>query len=290
MKSVFISHRNDPTGKAFAGRLKDRLVAKGYDVFMDDDGLLSGLFAPQLLHQIGQRDHFVLAVTPNSLEGCRLKNDWVRREYEEAVRTNRNIVPVFEESVKIPPSEKTCPKSMKGLFDLEILSISHSSYDAGIDKLISNFLIHSTSTPVGTLVLTSGTRSPQSSVDWEHYFELMRPFVSIFLAALFIASLLFTLYQGVMGNGWNPYLVPVTLGVQFMFNCVGLPEDILIINLAGAALIMIGSVLLLAVLAKSHAGDTGVPIWLALLGTGCCSSGGGIFLALQATKRYTKVI
>jgi hypothetical protein len=286
-KSVFISYRADSLGKSFAGRLRDRLEAKGYDVFLDVNGLIAGPYAPQLLQQIRQRGHFILAVTPNALSGCSNKKNWVRREYEEAKQTNRNIVPVFEESVHITVTKDSCPRPVRDLFSLQIARVSHATYDADIEKLISSYL--SPSVAAGALpVLTAAVAAGQteSKIDWMHVLGVIRPFAKILLTLFVIAAFAMTLYHGSLGHGWNPYLIPVALGTQLALTFLDLPLELAMYGYAGVFFAVIGSVAILAALTKSQRDSEDMSVALLLLGTGAGSVGTGLLVALRASRRY----
>src|SRR5712692_11152128 len=97
-KTVFISYRRDATGKPFARSLKQELTHHGYDVFLDVDSIDAGKWEEQILTQVPARAHFLLLLTPGALDHCGDQNDWVRREFELAVQSKRNVVPVREES------------------------------------------------------------------------------------------------------------------------------------------------------------------------------------------------
>jgi formylglycine-generating enzyme required for sulfatase activity len=94
---VFISYRRD-TGSEVARLIQEYLEGQGFDVFLDVDGLGAGHFDEQLLREIESRRNFVLICSPGCLERCVHERDWVRRELEHAIQTDRHIVPV-----EIPP-------------------------------------------------------------------------------------------------------------------------------------------------------------------------------------------
>ncbi|MCP3960494.1 MAG: toll/interleukin-1 receptor domain-containing protein [bacterium] len=120
-KTVFISYRRDTAaGKLFARLLEEKLTSRGYDVFLDVDSLDSGSWADQIRTQVPTRSHFLLVLTPGALDRCGDEGDWVRQEYQLAVRHGRNIVPVREESVDLGKAKESCPETMADLFDLQI--------------------------------------------------------------------------------------------------------------------------------------------------------------------------
>ncbi len=139
-KTVFISYRRDPTGKAFARLLHRNLTHKGYDVFLDVESLESGEWDTQILTRIGECGHFILLITPDSLDRCVNDDDWVRKEYLEAVRTQRNIVPISEETVNLSTLSNKVVDIMKPIFKLQISPLRHMGYDNDLAEIVSKFL------------------------------------------------------------------------------------------------------------------------------------------------------
>ncbi|MCP3960622.1 MAG: toll/interleukin-1 receptor domain-containing protein [bacterium] len=122
-KTVFISYRRNAAGKGFARSLALALTHRGYDVFLDVDSVDAGKWAEQISAQVPARAHFLLILTPGALDRCADEADWVRREYELAVRHGRNVVPVREESVELGAAREACPAGMAGVFDLQIAAL-----------------------------------------------------------------------------------------------------------------------------------------------------------------------
>lgn len=139
-KTVFISYRRDSSGKPFARLLEQALTHEGYDVFLDVDDVDSGKWADQILTQVPLSAHFLLVLTPGALDRCAEQNDWVRREFELAIESGRNIVPVREESVDFGKLRKECPESMKGLFDLQIATVQHHAFKRDVEVLIERYI------------------------------------------------------------------------------------------------------------------------------------------------------
>jgi hypothetical protein len=92
-KTVFISYRrtDEPWGLA----IFQDLTQHGYDVFIDYDGIASGDFETVILENIRARAHFLVLLTPTALERCSDPKDWMRREIEAALESQRNIVPLM---------------------------------------------------------------------------------------------------------------------------------------------------------------------------------------------------
>ena len=92
-KTVFISYRR--TNAPWALAVFQYLTQHGYDVFFDYNGIASGDFERVILENIAARAHFVLLLTPSAIERCGEANDWLRREIEVALSTQRNIIPLM---------------------------------------------------------------------------------------------------------------------------------------------------------------------------------------------------
>src|SRR5436305_5999875 len=94
-KTVFISDRR--TNIPWALAIFKDLTQHGYDVFFDFNGIASGDFEQVILENIPARAHFLVLLTPSALERCDDPADWLRREIETALGSQRNIVPLMLE-------------------------------------------------------------------------------------------------------------------------------------------------------------------------------------------------
>ncbi len=94
-KTVFLSYRR--TNNPWALAIFQNLTQHGYDVFMDYSGIASGDFESVILGNITARAHFLVLLTPSALEHCGDTGDWLRREIETALASQRNIVPLMLE-------------------------------------------------------------------------------------------------------------------------------------------------------------------------------------------------
>ncbi|MBX7206758.1 MAG: toll/interleukin-1 receptor domain-containing protein [Verrucomicrobiaceae bacterium] len=139
-KTVFISYRRDSTGKLFGRSIKEALTHFGYDVFLDVDRLDAGKWAAQILTQVPLRSHFLLLLTPGSLDRCAQEDDWVRKELLAAIHSGRNIVPVREESVNLDELNTCCPECVKALFDYQIATVQHAGFESDIKMLVERFI------------------------------------------------------------------------------------------------------------------------------------------------------
>lgn len=139
-KTVFISYRVADRYAALAV-FKD-LTQHGYDVFIDFDGIASGDFERAIVDNIRARAHFVLVLTPGSLERCVDPHDWVRREIEIAIELQRNIVPVLVDrfSLTDPAVAQRLQGSLEPLRRYQALEIPGAYFDEAMEKLRKRFL------------------------------------------------------------------------------------------------------------------------------------------------------
>lgn len=138
-KTVFISYRRS-TGKHLAGRICDNLRFHGYDVFLDVDTINSGKFDNVLIKEIAARRHFVIILASGALERCSYPDDWLRREIEEAMRLNRNIVPVIDEGFSFDEEKRYLPASIVELPNYSGVPLYHAYFEAAMDRLRNQFL------------------------------------------------------------------------------------------------------------------------------------------------------
>src|SRR5262249_22876103 len=92
-KTVFISYRR--TNASWALAIFQNLTQNGYDVVYDYAKIAAGDFEQIILSNIKARAHFLILLTPSALERVDEPEDWLRREIETAMDTQRNIVPLM---------------------------------------------------------------------------------------------------------------------------------------------------------------------------------------------------
>nr|AUN37584.1 TPR repeat protein [uncultured bacterium] len=150
--AVFISYRQAKSAK-LAHRLYDDLTRHGFDVFLDVVSLENGKLDKIIMNQIAARAHFLSLLSPGSLERCSDPEDMVRREIEEAIRLERNIVPVLSDNVNFYKetghlSETYCKEYRRYMG----VSLTLKDFPSGIEKLRSflkepNYDVKITPTP-----------------------------------------------------------------------------------------------------------------------------------------------
>ena len=139
-KTVFISYRRD-VAKHLARAVFEDLRAHGYDAFMDVESIGSGTFDTIILDEIASRAHFVVILTPGSLERCTEPGDWLRREIEHAMDSQRNIVPVLGDSFSFEGAEPYLTGELSQLKRYNALTVRHDYFNEAMEKLRSRFLV-----------------------------------------------------------------------------------------------------------------------------------------------------
>jgi hypothetical protein len=94
-KTVFMSYRRANAPWVLA--IYQDLTHHGYDVFYDYKGIASGNFESVILENIRARAHFLILLTPSALQRCNESGDWLHREIETALDSQRNIIPLMLE-------------------------------------------------------------------------------------------------------------------------------------------------------------------------------------------------
>lgn len=142
-RRIFISYRRKG-GVDTARLIHDQLKSRGYQVFIDMEGLRAGAFNQALYHEIKNSDVFLIVLTPGCLDRCRHTEDWVRRELAYALQCGLNIVPVMKEDFLFPPK---LPNDIAPIRSYQAVRISYDLFDAFMDKL-EEYICADAQTPV----------------------------------------------------------------------------------------------------------------------------------------------
>ena len=139
-KTVFLSYRRNNIPWALA--IFQNLTQHGYDVFFDFNGIASGDFERIILGNIAPRAHFVVLLTPSALVRCSDPGDWLRREIEAALASQRNIVPLMLEGFDFgtPDIARQLTGSLAGLRQYNGLSIPPEYFLEAMERLRSRYL------------------------------------------------------------------------------------------------------------------------------------------------------
>ena len=130
---VFISYRRE-TGESLAQLLYYRFNGDGYSTFFDVETMRSGKFNAQIYNVIDECSDFILILSEKSLDRSINPNDWVRLEIEHALKTKKNIIPVFGRNFNFPDS---LPSSIEQIKFYQGVTANSEFFDATIDKIES---------------------------------------------------------------------------------------------------------------------------------------------------------
>ena len=138
---IFISYRRkESSGRSnvpMARTFKLEFEGRGYKVFFDYSECTDNYFSETILPAIRTCDYFVLILTADCLSRCVNEQDWIRREIEEALASDRKIIPIT------PDNEcnawTNLPDSLKKLDGLQITTIhTDQMFESCVDFLIGN--------------------------------------------------------------------------------------------------------------------------------------------------------
>lgn len=138
-KTVFISYRRSNSSFIARAVFQD-LRANGYDVFMDVESIDAGAFSQIILNQIAARAHFIVILAPGTLDRCSEPGDWLRSEIEEAMRLERNIIPLLFSEFRFKDAASHLSGDLTQLQQLNALNVPHDYFDEAMAKLRNRFL------------------------------------------------------------------------------------------------------------------------------------------------------
>lgn len=142
LADIFISYRREG-GTDMAQLVYHRLISDGYDVFLDVDKLRSGIFKDKLYQEIENSTDFLLILSPNALDRCKISGDWVCLEIEHAIKCGKNIVPILMSNFEFPTDIPINIQTIQDYSGLEAPPPRY--YDALFEKLKNVYLLSSPS-------------------------------------------------------------------------------------------------------------------------------------------------
>jgi len=138
-KTVFISYRRGVSDFVARAIYQD-LKSHGFDVFIDVESIDSGTFDNVILDQIASRSHFILVLTPGSVDRCGEPTDWLRREVTHALERKRNIVPVLADGFRFEDAAPHLEGVLSELPRYNSLTIPQGYFEDAMNKLRARFL------------------------------------------------------------------------------------------------------------------------------------------------------
>jgi len=158
-KTVFLSYRR--TNAPWALAIFQNLRNHGYDVFFDFEGIGSGDFERVILGNIQERAHFLVLLTPSALKRCSDSGDWLRREIETALDSQRNIVPLMLEGFdfRTPGIAKQLTGTLEPLKHYNALPVRADYFEAAMGRLREQYL----DVPLDTVLHPGSTAARQAA-------------------------------------------------------------------------------------------------------------------------------
>ncbi len=137
--TVFISYRRS-VSSFIARAIFNDLVHHQYDVFMDVESIDAGTFGTIILNQIAARAHFLVILTPGSVERFMEPEDWLRREIEHAIDLNRNIIPVLVNGFSFEDYATYFTGKLADLPRYNAITLYHEYFPEAMARLRARFL------------------------------------------------------------------------------------------------------------------------------------------------------
>jgi len=135
----FISYRRE-NASDLASLLKVQLENNFHKrIFIDIKELQEGRFDEALLNRIEETPNFILILSKSSLDKCKEKSDWLKREIIHAIDTRRNIIPVLMKDFTFPTDDlwELFPEKMRLLSSLNGINYDHIHQDSDIRRIAS---------------------------------------------------------------------------------------------------------------------------------------------------------
>ncbi len=135
---AFISYRRDG-GSHVARALQDKIETLGNkDLFLDVEELQTGRFDEKLIKIIRETPNFIIILSPESLDRCVEKNDWLKREIVEAIREEKNIIPVLVDNFLFPVKDffDQLPTEMRELPNYHAVIYNHLDLISTSQKIL----------------------------------------------------------------------------------------------------------------------------------------------------------
>jgi Tol biopolymer transport system component len=102
----------------------------------------AGDFEQIILNQIRARPYFLLVLTPGTLDLCRNENDWLRREIETALASERMIVPVYTPTFDLSTLATALPGQLgRSLSRYQAVELLQKYFAYDVQQLVREYLV-----------------------------------------------------------------------------------------------------------------------------------------------------
>ncbi len=146
---VFVSYRRSDS-KDIAARIADNLAMEPQidDIFLDVDSIAHGEVFPDRLNSEIARADVILAVIGPRWQGAIADNDqprifsekdFVRREIETALQSNKRVIPCLVDDAVMPGADDL-PPSIAALAERNAITLRHTSFRVDLDILSDSIL------------------------------------------------------------------------------------------------------------------------------------------------------
>jgi hypothetical protein len=131
-----------------------------------NDGIASGNFGTVILENIGARAHFLVLLTPTALERCGDPKDWMRREIEAALDSQRNIVPLMLAGFDFgtPAIGTQLTGKLAALKEYNGLPIPKGYFSPAMERLRNRFL----NVPVDAVLHSASVSAQQAATEQKY--------------------------------------------------------------------------------------------------------------------------
>jgi hypothetical protein len=138
-RTIFLSYRSPDAPWAIA--VRENLVNRGYDVFLDKFDRGPGDVKDHLLENIRRRRHFLLLLTPSTFERPQ-EQDWLTEEVVAAMDSKRNVASLLFEHFDFdaPHVNRRLKGRLRELKDHAGMPISTEAFPANMDQLVAQIL------------------------------------------------------------------------------------------------------------------------------------------------------
>jgi formylglycine-generating enzyme required for sulfatase activity len=219
-KTVFISYRraDEPWALAVFGDLTQH----GYDVFVDYDGIASGNFETAILENIKARAHFLVLLTPTALERCSDPEDWMRREIEAALDSQRNIVPLMLEGFTFgaPATADRLTGKLAALKAYNGLEIPKGYFPQAMERLRNRFL----KVPVDATLHSASVSAQQVAKEQKARAEVALASIPVGV----VAEGPIKVDAAIIHGAPDRWFLPGNGKVEWFQDCEGSPEMVLV--------------------------------------------------------------
>ena len=138
--AIFISYRRSASW-SIAQLIHSNMVSNNIDAFLDTDNLASGKFLQNIFEEIAARPYFLPILTPGTLDRCIENGDVLRKEFDEAIRLKRVIVPLYTAEFKWDDLKKFVPDIADEIQGFNAIELPKRFFSHALMELRQRYLL-----------------------------------------------------------------------------------------------------------------------------------------------------